>query len=124
MYPDASVISLHAKLKPSPHCTHAMIDIAKEEIASNAKMFNENVNQTKQAVAKFQNEHNIPPQEYQFLDQFPLLECDDLLLMKELCELKLKVINTMLIKKNGTLNVTEKVHEFLVSEYCTYLKTF
>lgn len=99
-----------------------MISIAKNEITAIHKSFDERVQQTKQAVTKFQEEHVIPPQEYQFLEQFPTLEQDNLLLMKEFLELKLKVIDTMLIKKNGTLDVTEKVHEFLVSEYCAYLK--
>jgi hypothetical protein len=41
--------------------------------------------------------------------------------MKELCELKLKAIYTMLIKKDGSFDVTEILHKFLVSEYCAYL---
>lgn len=122
VYPtEASVINLHAKMNPSPENIHAMIGIAKQDITSNAKRFEDNVKQTKQDVTKFQSTHVIPPQEYHFLDHFPTLEQDELLMMKELCELKLKVINTMLIKKDGTLDVTEKLHRFLVSEYCAYL---
>jgi len=64
---------------------------------------------------KFQAGNVIP------LDHFPTLEEDELLMRKELCELKLKVINTMLITKDGSLDVTERLHQFLVSEYCAYL---
>ena len=43
-------------------------------------------------------------EEYQFVNQYP---------SRRTC--------LMLIKKDGSFDVTEKLHKFLVSEYCAYL---
>lgn len=120
-YPQANVPNLHATLKPSPEKIHAMITIVKNEMSNNTAKFDESVKQTDMALRKFQSERNVPFDEYKFVNEYPELPLDELTVMKELCELKLMAINTMLIKKDGSRGVNEELHKFLVDEYWVYL---